>query len=173
MLCGVSLLYTVWTEVDFVPGVAEAAFLGLLQGLLFLCVNMFRFRARDVFPQHIVLPITKASILLVIVSSWLLFDELRGVTTAQLGGFILIGLSIYLFRKGEVGKATGEPGVQVGVSHLRFRSGAVSLGALFLFLAWRLFRTQSMRAARHLYLYSLLYLTLLFTFVMVDSAVRL
>ena len=54
-----------------------------------------------------------------------------------------------------------------------YLSGAVSLGALFLFLAWRLFRTESMRAARHLYLYSLLYLTLLFTFVMVDSVVRL
>ena len=128
VLCGLSLLYTVWTEDDFVPNVLEVSFLGLLQGLLFLCVNLFRFRARDVFPQHIVLPITKASILLVILSSWFLFDEFRTVTTSQLGGFILIAISIYLFREGKVGEATGNHGPAVGVPDARFKTGAFSLG---------------------------------------------
>lgn len=53
-----------------------------------------------------------------------------------------------------------------------YLGGAVLLGAYFLFLAWRLFRTQTIRAARHLYLYSLLYLALLFTLVIVESLVN-
>jgi len=40
-------------------------------------------------------------------------------------------------------------------------------------LAWRLTRTISSRNARRLYLYSLLYLALLFTAMMVDSAATL
>ena len=52
-----------------------------------------------------------------------------------------------------------------------YATGAVGLGAIFLYLAWRLLRMESISAARHLYLYSLLYLTLLFVFVMVDSSV--
>ena len=54
-----------------------------------------------------------------------------------------------------------------------YLGGATILGAYFLFLAWRLFRTQAIRAARNLYLYSLLYLTLLFTLVIVGSAINL
>ncbi len=54
-----------------------------------------------------------------------------------------------------------------------YATGAVGLGAIFLYLAWRLLRMETMRAARHLYLYSLLYLTLLFVFVMVDSSLTL
>lgn len=53
-----------------------------------------------------------------------------------------------------------------------YLGGAVLLGAYFLFLAWRLFRTQAIRAARHLYLYSLLYLALLFALVIVESLVN-
>ncbi len=52
-----------------------------------------------------------------------------------------------------------------------YLGGAVLLGAYFLFRAWRLFRTQAIRDARHLYLYSLLYLTLLFALVIVESVV--
>ncbi|MSQ21702.1 MAG: protoheme IX farnesyltransferase [Dehalococcoidia bacterium] len=52
-----------------------------------------------------------------------------------------------------------------------YLSGAVLLGAYFLFLSWRLFRTQAISAARHLYLYSLLYLALLFALIIVDSVV--
>ena len=52
-----------------------------------------------------------------------------------------------------------------------YATGAVGLGAILLYLAWRLLRMESIKAARHLYLYSLLYLTLLFVFVMVDSSV--
>jgi protoheme IX farnesyltransferase len=48
---------------------------------------------------------------------------------------------------------------------------AALLGGGFIALAWRLTRTTSSRNARRLYLYSLLYLALLFTGMMVDSAV--
>jgi protoheme IX farnesyltransferase len=44
-----------------------------------------------------------------------------------------------------------------------YTSSAIVLGAYFLFLAWRLFRNPGIPAARRLYLYSLLYLALLFT----------
>ncbi len=55
----------------------------------------------------------------------------------------------------------------VGWSYL----GAASvLGIVFVWLAWRLQRQRSQRRARKLYLYSLLYLALLFVAVMVDSA---
>ncbi|MDP6548958.1 MAG: heme o synthase [Dehalococcoidia bacterium] len=50
---------------------------------------------------------------------------------------------------------------------------AALLGVGFIALAWRLTRTISSRNARRLYLYSLLYLALLFTAMMVDSAVSL
>jgi protoheme IX farnesyltransferase len=43
------------------------------------------------------------------------------------------------------------------------------LSAIFLWLAWRLLRDSAARRARKLYLYSLLYLALLFVAVMVDS----
>tara|TARA_B100000315_G_scaffold64952_1_gene58965 strand:- start:3387 stop:4304 length:918 start_codon:yes stop_codon:yes gene_type:complete len=50
---------------------------------------------------------------------------------------------------------------------------AVLLGGGFIALAWQLKRTTSSRNARRLYLYSLLYLALLFTAMMLDSAVTL
>ena len=54
---------------------------------------------------------------------------------------------------------------------LIYLAGAVGLGAVLL-LAWRLLRSREIRHARRLYLYSLLYLALLFLFLMVDSSVR-
>ena len=51
--------------------------------------------------------------------------------------------------------------------------GAAALfGAVFLGMAWQLRRDQTTRKARQLYLYSLLYLALLFVTMMVDSLVR-
>jgi protoheme IX farnesyltransferase len=50
---------------------------------------------------------------------------------------------------------------------------AAFLGGGFIALAWPLTRSTSSRNARRLYLYSLLYLALLFTSMMVDSAVAL
>ena len=48
---------------------------------------------------------------------------------------------------------------------------AAGLGSMFLALAWRLLRSDGVRGAKPLYLYSLLYLALIFTVVIVDSAV--
>jgi len=52
-----------------------------------------------------------------------------------------------------------------------YLGGALGLGLPFLFFAWRLLRSGSTRDARRLYLYSLLYLALLFLFVALDGAV--
>ncbi len=52
-------------------------------------------------------------------------------------------------------------------------AGAIALGTVFLVMAWRLLRSSIVRRARQLYLYSLLYLALLFGVVIVDSAVQL
>ena len=46
---------------------------------------------------------------------------------------------------------------------------AATLGTYFIYLAWKLKRDYSIRKAKHLYLYSLLYLALLFAGMMVDS----
>ena len=61
-----------------------------------------------------------------------------------------------------------------------YLGAALVLGAVFLCVAWRLAsidllgrRTGGLRMARHVYLYSLLYLALIFVSVMVDSVVRL
>ena len=51
-----------------------------------------------------------------------------------------------------------------------YLSGALGLGLLFIAGAWRLLRTGETRDALRLYLYSLLYLALLFLFVIMDSA---
>lgn len=48
---------------------------------------------------------------------------------------------------------------------------AAVLGAVFIGMAWQLRRAQTSRKALHLYLYSLLYLALLFVTMMVDSLV--
>ena len=50
---------------------------------------------------------------------------------------------------------------------------ALGLGTLFLFLAWRLLRSDGIRGARPLYHYSLLYLALIFVVIMVDSTLGL
>ena len=49
-------------------------------------------------------------------------------------------------------------------------SGALGLGAVFLGLALRFRKELTVKAARVLYLYSLLYLALLFGFIIIDSA---
>ncbi len=54
-----------------------------------------------------------------------------------------------------------------------YLGSAVLLGGGFIGLAWRLWRRRTARDARNLYLYSLVYLALLFVAVMADSAVRL
>ncbi|MBM3943729.1 MAG: protoheme IX farnesyltransferase [SAR202 cluster bacterium] len=54
-----------------------------------------------------------------------------------------------------------------------YASSAAALGAWFLWLAWRLFREDTRSRARWLYLYSLLYLALLFAAMMVDSSLDL
>ena len=56
---------------------------------------------------------------------------------------------------------------------LIYLSGAVTLGALFLVMAWRLLRSGGTWGARPLYLYSLAYLAGIFALVMVDSTIRL
>lgn len=54
-----------------------------------------------------------------------------------------------------------------------YLASACALGAAFLFYAWRLFRQPGILGARALYLYSLLYLALLFLAIAVDSLVEL
>ena len=55
---------------------------------------------------------------------------------------------------------------------LVYLATAAALGALFLGLAWRLRQTQTRGQARNLYLYSLLYLALLFAVMMADGVYR-
>ena len=54
---------------------------------------------------------------------------------------------------------------------LVYLASASVLGGFFIALAWVLLRRGAARHARHLYLYSLLYLMLLFVAVAVDSLV--
>jgi protoheme IX farnesyltransferase len=49
--------------------------------------------------------------------------------------------------------------------------GTVPLGGYFLWLAWRLIRRPGVPAARRLYLYSLVYLMLLFGLMVASSVV--
>ena len=72
---------------------------------------------------------------------------------------VLVTLTVLFFTIGTVG--------------LIYLSGAVTLGALFLVMAWRLLRSGGTRGARPLYLYSLAYLAGIFALVMVDSTIRL
>ena len=58
----------------------------------------------------------------------------------------------------------------VGLVYLIF---AAPLGALLLWFSWRLWRSSGDRGAKPLYLYSLLYLALLFAGVMIDASVAL
>ena len=52
-----------------------------------------------------------------------------------------------------------------------YLGAAIPLGVIFIAFAWRLTRQYSSRHARHVYLYSLLYLGLLFAAMMVDAVV--
>ena len=49
---------------------------------------------------------------------------------------------------------------------------AAPLGAVFVVMAWQLYRDSSTRHARKLYLYSLLYLALIFVVMIADSTIR-
>ena len=50
-----------------------------------------------------------------------------------------------------------------------YLGSAAALGAFFIYLAWKLKQDYSIRNAKHLYLYSLLYLALLFAVMLADS----
>ena len=54
-----------------------------------------------------------------------------------------------------------------------YLSAAVPLNLVFVFYAWRLMRGEALDHARGVFLYSMMYLVLLFTAVIVDSSVRL
>ena len=55
---------------------------------------------------------------------------------------------------------------------LVYLASAAVLGAVFIIMAWNLKREHSVRKARHLYLFSLLYLALLFAVMLADSVYR-
>ncbi len=55
---------------------------------------------------------------------------------------------------------------------LVYLASAAALGAVFMVMAWNLKREHSVRKARHLYLFSLLYLALLFAVMLADSVYR-
>ncbi len=55
---------------------------------------------------------------------------------------------------------------------LVYLASASALGAVFIVMAWNLKREQTVRKAKHLYLYSLLYLALLFGVMLADSVYR-
>ena len=71
---------------------------------------------------------------------------------------VLVALTLVFAATGAVG------GVYLGA--------AAALGAVFVWAAWRLFRVQTRQKARNLYLYSLLYLALLFGAMMADGVYR-
>ncbi|MYC37583.1 MAG: protoheme IX farnesyltransferase [Chloroflexi bacterium] len=71
---------------------------------------------------------------------------------------VLVALTLVFAATGAVG------GVYLGA--------AAALGAVFIWAAWRLFRAQTRQKARNLYLYSLLYLALLFGAMMADGVYR-
>ena len=55
---------------------------------------------------------------------------------------------------------------------LIYLASAAALGTMFIFLAWKLKQDYSIRRAKHLYLYSLLYLALLFAVMLADGVYR-
>jgi protoheme IX farnesyltransferase len=55
---------------------------------------------------------------------------------------------------------------------LIYLASAAALGAIFLLLAWKLKLEYTIRRAKHLYLYSLLYLALLFAVMLADGVYR-
>ena len=52
-----------------------------------------------------------------------------------------------------------------------YLAGALGLGSVFLYRAWRLLRSNALQDSLGLYLYSLLYLALLFLMIVIDSSV--
>ncbi len=76
--------------------VAIGIFVAFLQGFLFFRAHQFRFNARKVFKQAVVLPVIKSSNLIVILVSWWLLNE--EITQVSLAGFLIIGISIYMLR---------------------------------------------------------------------------
>ena len=72
---------------------------------------------------------------------------------------VLVGLSVVF----ALTKAVG----------LIYLASALVLGGIYIWMAWRLSRNQTNSEAKKIYLYSLLYLALLFAAIMVDSAVHL
>ena len=81
------------------------------------------------------------------------------VRSILLYSVLLVALTVMFFLLPEVG--------------LVYRIFAVPLGGALLWFAWRLWRTVGERGAKPLYLYSLLYLALLFAGVMIDASVAL
>ena len=63
--------------------------------------------------------------------------------------------------------------VATGSVGLIYLAAAAGLGMTFLYYAWRLFREPGINWASGLFLYSIVYLALLFLAIMVDSSVRL
>lgn len=59
-----------------------------------------------------------------------------------------------------------------GAVGLVYLASAAALGVVFVFLAWKLKLDYSIRRAKNLYLYSLLYLALLFSVMLADSVYR-
>lgn len=59
----------------------------------------------------------------------------------------------------------------MGVTGVIYLVSAVVLGVVFIYFAWQLKKTQSIIKARHQYLYSLLYLMVLFCSLMIDSVI--
>jgi protoheme IX farnesyltransferase len=76
----------------------------------------------------------------------------------------ILAYSVVLVTLTLVFAATGAVG-------LVYLGAAAVLGVVFVAMAWQLRRQQTARKARHLYLYSLLYLALLFVAMMVDGVV--
>ncbi len=101
ILTSIKIAYDIFSGNIFFGTITTMIF-GLFQGLLFLFINVFRHKARDIFPQHYVMPIIRSSIIIVILFSWFALGELSSATPASFVGFFLVGLSIYLFKDTEI-----------------------------------------------------------------------
>ena len=60
-----------------------------------------------------------------------------------------------------------------GAVGLVYLVSSVALGAVFIYYAWRLLRRPDIEGAKPIYLYSLLYLALLFLAIIVDSIYKI
>ncbi len=113
---------------EFIFGFFAAFLLGTVQGILFFFGNSFKFESRRIYPQHIVLSITKTNILLVIIFSWFILGEFASVTSYNFVGLFLIGLSIYLFRDFEIGKGIAEKSKKLKKDSHVYIKGMLYLG---------------------------------------------